>query len=80
MVDIVAVVGIMSFLLFVSFCYMTAGWHNGDDKVVSKSGVEAAITFSFFSVCVFVSMPFLKFLNTVVLFHVNFPNFISIAV
>ena len=57
-IDVVAVVGIMSFLWFVNFCYMAAGWHNGDSTKVSKSAVEAAITFSFFSICVFVSMHF----------------------
>ena len=57
-IDIVGVIGIMSFLCFVSFCYMADGWRKAEGAKVAKSGVEAAITFSFFSICVFVSMPF----------------------
>lgn len=46
--------GIMSFLWFVSFCYMAASWRNAVDAAAVKSGVEASITFSFFSTLVFV--------------------------
>jgi len=47
----------MSFLWFVSFCYMAAGWHRAYDvSAWYKSGVEAAIAFSFFSICISVSM------------------------
>jgi len=57
--DIVVVVGIMSFLWFVSSCYMAAGWSNALDATsIVKSGVEASITFSFFSTLLFVSMSF----------------------
>jgi len=37
---------------------MADGWRKAEGAKVAKSGVEAAITFSFFSICVFVSMHF----------------------
>jgi len=37
---------------------MTAGWHTAyDSSAWYKSGVEAAIAFAFFSICISVSMP-----------------------
>jgi len=47
----------MSFLWFVSFCYLADGWRKAyNPSAWFKSGVEAAIAFSFFSTCIFVSI------------------------
>lgn len=51
-------VGIWSFLWFVCFCLLTNKWTTNliQDKFKNKSGIEAAIAFSFFSIGTFVSI------------------------
>jgi len=50
--------GIMAFLWFVNFCYMAAGWSRAKDANpdLVKGSAEGAISFAFFSICIFVSI------------------------
>lgn len=48
---------VWSFLYFVSFCYLTDSWkRHGEADFWGKSGVEAAIAFSFFNIGIFVAL------------------------
>ncbi|KAK2161516.1 hypothetical protein LSH36_115g06012 [Paralvinella palmiformis] len=49
--------GVWTFFWFVSFCYLTDAWRKTDNltdvQMSRKSGIEAAIAFSFFSISTF---------------------------
>lgn len=53
----IAFSGVWSFLWFVCFCLLTNKWTaNGEKDKFTKSGVEAAIAFSFFSIGTFIAL------------------------
>ncbi|KAI0236574.1 Synaptogyrin-1 [Lamellibrachia satsuma] len=60
--------GFWTFMWFVCFCYLTNKWNNTSvptkniDKV-GRSGVQAAIAFSFFSIPTFAALTYLAIMN-----------------
>jgi hypothetical protein len=67
----IACSGLLSFLWFVCFCYLTAAWKKtnftdnpyGEAAWQNKSGIEAAIAFSFFSIGICVALTVLAVLR-----------------
>jgi hypothetical protein len=59
--------GLWTFLWFVGFCYLTNKWASTDmdwvdtDTEMGRNNVQAAIAFSFFSICSWVSNIFYTF-------------------
>jgi len=53
----VGVAALWTFMWFVCFCFLVDAWRKTADPSlqIHKSGAEAAIAFSFFSIAVFVS-------------------------